>query len=128
MGRRTRNAALALTALAVVLAAGHTALWFWAAGFLERQVAANLAQGLAPGWRASHGTLVRDGWPLAAAVHAPVLEVQQETGAVAWTAARLSASVSLLRPRTLVLAVSGPQSLRLGPNPPVTFSADVMRA
>jgi hypothetical protein len=128
MGRRARIAALSLATAAGVLTAAHTALWFWAAGFLEQQVAANLAHGLAPGWRASHGPLSRDGWPLQATVHAPGVEIRQEQGAVSWTAARLSASVSLLRPRTLVVAASGQQSLRFGPNPPVPFSAEKMQA
>jgi hypothetical protein len=113
---------------AIILAAGHTALWFWAAGALEQQVAMNLAHGLAPGWRASHGPLSRDGWPLQAAVHVPDMVIAQEGGAVAWSAARLSVSISLTRPRTLVVAASGRQSLRLGRNPPIPFSAEVMRA
>lgn len=128
MRRRARNAWLAACSAVLVLAAAHTALWFWAAEVLEQQVVANLAHGLAPGWRATHGSLTRGGWPLEAIVHAPTLELRQETGPWTWTCADLSASVSLLRPLTLVLSVSGPQTLRVAPAPPVPIAADAIRA
>ncbi len=123
-----RRRALIAAGTLALLAAGHTALWFWGAAVLEQQVEANLAHGLAPGWRATHGPLTRTGWPLAATVRAPGTVFRQDPAGFAWSAGTLSATVSLLRPQTLVLTAEGPQSVQLAPAAPVPVTVETMRA
>ncbi len=135
--KRKRGKWLAgLVAVVALVAAAHTAVWYWAMGAMERQVAATLAAGPWPGWRAGGGRLQRDGWPLRVTVHVPdpSLEGPRPVGvaggapALRWTAGRLSASVSLLRPRLLVLTVAGEQGLAIGRAPPVPVTARLIRA
>ena len=82
----------------------------------------------AAGWSVTHELLTRGGWPLAARVTAPRISVaggnQQIPGGLTWSAERLVLGVGLLRPDLLELAGEGNQSLRLGRNPEVPFTAD----
>lgn len=123
-----------LAGAAALSAAAHTALWLWATRTLESHVAATLAAGPLPGWQAAGGVLRRDGWPLRATVHVPDPVLQAPLGGSAdaqgirWTAEHLSVSVSLLRPRVVVLAVIGRQGLQLGLAPPIPVNAQTMRA
>ncbi|MCC6716566.1 MAG: DUF2125 domain-containing protein [Acetobacteraceae bacterium] len=128
-----RRIGLLAGVVVLVAAAAHGALWWWAVTAMEREVAATLAAPPAAGWQASAGPLERGGWPLAATVALPGLAAAGPLGGVPgnilrWHAARMTVSIALLRPRTLVVELSGPQSLQLGPAPPVPVSAGEFRA
>lgn len=115
----------------------HTGLWFWAMAVLQRQVEAFLMAPAAPGWRITAGKPQRGGWPLRILVEVPNLAVSDlavsqsdsdNSGGIAWSAARLSVSVALLQPRRLVFDVTGPQALRLPDTPPIPISVARMHA
>ncbi len=128
--RTLRRAAAAIAGLAIAAVAAHGAVWWWVTGEIEERAAAMLAAP-APGWQASAGPPRRTGWPFAATVERPDL-VAISAGApgqsVRWQAARISVSIAFARPRTLVLAVDGAQSLQLGIGSPIPLRAELMQA
>ena len=111
-----------------VLAAADTGLWFLATSRLADEVTAWQARRQAAGWTVSSGPPVRAGWPLAAAVGLadPVLAggAADLPGGLSWQASYAELSVSLLRPRRLVLRAGGWQRLRLASLPELGFVAD----
>ena len=128
--RSLRRIGLAIVAALLVAAAAHGAIWWWVTGEIEDQLAASLAAP-APGWQASAGPPRRAGWPFAARVEASSLVVLSPGSAqksLRWQAERLAVSLEFARPRTLVLAVEGAQSLQLGAAAPIPARAALMRA
>lgn len=114
-----------------VAVAGHGAVWWWVTERMQHHAAATLAAPPQPGWQAASGAMRRGGWPLAAVVEvdAPVLTAPLAPGQVLrWQAERLTLTIALTRPRTLVAALSGMQRVQVGAAPPMDGSAGLMRA
>ncbi len=122
------------TIAAVVLlgvAAAHGTLWWWVSRQLEQQVAATIADPPMPGWRASAGALRRGGWPLAATVDVPMLVVEAPLApgeTVRWHAERLTVTLELAHPRTLLVTATGVLQLQFGTATPIPVSATRLRA
>jgi len=128
-----RRIAAWIGALLLVVVAAHGAVWWWVAAEIQRQVAATLAAPPLPGWQASAATTRRGGWPWAATVEvlSPTAQgpLDAATGiAQRWHADRLTVSIALVRPRTLVLAIEGRQEWRLGAGPAIPVTASLLRA
>jgi len=128
-----RRIASWLGMLLTVAFAAHAAVWWWVSAEIERQVEATMAAPAWPGWQASGGPTRRTGYPWAAAVVIPTPAAETLRGgpggmSLAWRAERLTVSIALIRPRTLVLDLAGQQALRIGPAPPVPFTATLLRA
>jgi len=74
---------------------------------------------------------VRGGWPLAATLTVPGIELKggdpEIPGGVAWGADRVTLRVSLLRPGVLDVAAGGMQHIRFADNPEVPYTADRLR-
>lgn len=130
MTRLRRIAGLAALA-AGIGAAGHGAVWWWVTERIQYQAAAAIAAPPQPGWQAAAGPMRRAGWPWAAVVHidAPVLSAPLAPGQVLrWQAERLTLTIALARPRTLLAELSGAQLVQAGATPPIDATAAVMRA
>ncbi len=122
-----------LGAVLLAVVAAHGAVWWWVAAEIERQVAATVAAPPLPGWQASAGTLRRTGWPWAATVEVPQPSARGPLDAATgtaqrWAAERMTVSIALAQPRTLVLAVEGRQEWRLGAGPAIPVTASLLRA
>lgn len=125
-----RLAGLAALAAGIGVA-GHGAVWWWVTERMQHQAAAGIAAPPQPGWQAAAGTMRRGGWPLAAIVRidAPALAIPMAPGqALRWQAERLTLTIALARPRTLVAELSGAQRVQAGAAPPIDATAAVMRA
>lgn len=118
-----RAAALGLILVAGLLGADYT-VWRIATDRLRRAYGTWQTSLAASGWQVRADPVVAVGWPIAARLrldHAR-LGVAAADG-FAWTAARLSFGVSLLRPHAIVLAATGAETLS-GPGwGPVRFAA-----
>jgi hypothetical protein len=126
--RRVAGLAAVVAGVAV---AGHGAVWWWVTERMQHHVAAAIAAPPQPGWQAAAGPMRRGGWPLAAVVEvaAPALAAPLGPGRVlGGRAERLTLTIALARPRTLVAELSGALRLQLGAVPAMEGTAGVMRA
>jgi hypothetical protein len=112
------RAAIAALLLVAVLAAGHSALWRWTSGQIERGFASWTAQRRAQGWIIEHGPTTRGGWPLAATLTVPALRVVANghnlPEGLEWNAENLTLRVAAPRFDRLVVDFRGRQRVRLG--------------
>ena len=131
-GPRSRLLPILLLLGALLVAAVLTLPWLWAEHRLQAELARWEADRLAEGWDVRHGTPVREGWPLAAALALPEVTLSAPPsvlpGGLAWSAPSLRVSVSLLHPATLALEVAGAQRLRLALLPELAVAAGRMTA
>ncbi len=122
-----RQLVYTLTTLAV-LAAADSGVWFVATARLADSFAAWQVPRRAAGWTMSAGPPRWAGWPLAAALVLPELSLtggaSDLPGGLSWRAAEGELSVSLLRPRQLVLRLAGVQHLRLSTLREFAFTAE----
>jgi len=104
-------------ALALV-AALHALLWRWAGSEMQAGVDAWVASRRALGWRVTHGPAQRGGWPLAATLTLPDVELNGGTatlpGGFGLAAESLVMRVALPRLDRLLVAMPGRNRLRLG--------------
>lgn len=112
------RAAIAALLLLAILAAGHSALWRWTSGQIERSFAAWTAQRRAQGWIIEHGPTARGGWPLSAALSVPGLRIAAVgpnlPAGLEWNAETLTLRVAAPRLDRLVVEFRGRQRLRIG--------------
>lgn len=71
-----------LLTVALLAAAGHTALWLWACNRLEAGLAAWADARRAEGWRVEHDATSRGGWPFSAALAVPGVRLEGGAGLV----------------------------------------------
>jgi hypothetical protein len=123
---------IALAAVPVVLLLADTLYWRLAAQRLQSGFAGWVAARQAAGWTVSAGAPQPGGWPLTATLTVPDLALAGgETsipGGLSWHAATVALRVALWRPTLLQVDASGEQVLRAGEMPPVTYTAEQMRA
>lgn len=129
--RRRRRLWIALLAVPLLVLAGDTLYWSIAERNLADGFAAWVAWRRSEGWTVSAAPAQRGGWPLRAMLSIPGMSLVGGApvvpGGVSWSAERLRLAVDLLRPGTLQASLGGQQSLRVGHNPPVSFTARSMR-
>jgi hypothetical protein len=122
-----RRILIGVLGLLVMLAAAHTGLWWFATTRLMDAFANWQAQCRAAGWTVSAGQPARAGWPLAAAIDLPDIQLSggesDLPGGLSWRAARAEVSLALLQPRLLSVRLAGEQRLRLSELPPFAFTA-----
>jgi hypothetical protein len=130
--RRWRRRSIALLALPLALLAADTIYWWVAEQRLGENFAAWVALRRSDGWTITSDAPQRGGWPAAAVLTLPGVSLSGGNaivpGGLAWRADRLSLEVALARPTILRVSASGEQSLRLGENPAVSYSAGNMLA
>jgi hypothetical protein len=128
--RRRRRLWITLLAAPLVLLAADTLYWQIAASRLDEGFRAWVAWRRSEGWTADTGKPQHGGWPLAATLTVPGVSLQggdpAVPGGLSWHADRVLLRVSLLRPGTLDVSAGGAQQLRLGKNPPITYTAGRM--
>lgn len=105
--------------LLLALMAGHSLLWRWSAGALAEGFTDWVAQRRAEGWRIRHETPERGGWPLAAKLSIPRLQIDTPGDATwpegfGWQVEKLDLAVPLPWPDALRAEAQGAQLLRLG--------------
>jgi len=125
-----RRFAVAATAVLAVAVAADGALWWWVCGQIEQQVAATIAAPPLGGMRVSAAPLRRGGWPFAAMVEVPSLaaEIPVTPGeSLRWRADRVTVALEFAHPRTLIVAVAGPQQIQAGAAPPIPVTAARLR-
>jgi hypothetical protein len=125
---RRLAATLALLLLAVAAATGHALLWGWLCGRLEAGFAAWADSHRAEGWQVVHGTLVRGGWPFAAALTVPGFSLRGGAGflpgsEVDWRAEALVLRIAPPSLDRLAVEAPGRHRLRLG-GVALSFTAD----
>ncbi len=124
---RRRRWWLLLSALLVLAAGLHTAIWRGAASRLAQGFEDWASQRRALGWTVTHGAPVRGGWPLAVTLRVPDFElagsVRTAPSDLHWQAEALALRVSLLDWDSLVVAPSGRQRLDAA-GESVPFAAD----
>jgi hypothetical protein len=103
----------ALVTLLLLLGLGHTLLWSWLGGEMQRQLASWVAARQALGWHVEHGTPLRGGWPWAAQLTVPAVRVV-EPGGIGWRGESLALRLALPWPRHLTLAAEGEQAVLAG--------------
>jgi hypothetical protein len=129
--RRRRKLWIILLATPLILVAADAFYWRMTERSLEDGFAAWLGERRAAGWTATTQPPVRGGWPLAATLTVPGIELKggdpEIPGGVAWGADRVTLRVSLLRPGVLDVAAGGMQHIRFADNPEVPYTADRLR-
>jgi hypothetical protein len=116
-----RRAGIAvLIALALLLGA-DAAIWYWVTGQMLTAIADWQATTAARGLRVQYAPPQRAGWPFSAEIQLPAVTI--DAGLASWQGGMVRLNLSPLQPTTLAIAVSGPQSLRLGGWPPVAIEA-----
>lgn len=102
----------------VSLGVAVTLTWYLATRHLMTAYADWQANLRASGWRIDAGTPIASGWPFAATVTIPVVEIadggRAVPGGVDWRAARVQLRIAAWHPGTLIGSVEGPQSLSAG--------------
>ncbi|MES2712841.1 MAG: DUF2125 domain-containing protein [Pseudomonadota bacterium] len=125
------RAAIAALLVLALLAAGHSALWRWTSGQIERGFASWAAQRRAQGWTVEHGATTRGGWPFAATLNVPGLRMAATMpnlpGGFDWQAEAVALRVAAPRLDRLVVDLRGRQRLRLGETE-LPFAADRLEA
>jgi hypothetical protein len=125
------RATIAALLVLALLAAGHSALWRWTSGQIERGFAAWTAQRRAQGWMVEHGPTTRGGWPFAATVTIPGLRMTATMpnlpGGIDWQAEAVALRVAAPRLDRLLVDLRGRQRLRLGETE-LPFAADRLEA
>lgn len=114
-----------------LLAAGHAVLWRWAVHRLEAETLAWASARRAQGWKVNLGPMTPGGWPLDAKLYVTGASI---SGAppltalpVVYATDDLAIGIGLPQPRSIVLQFAGQQSLRLGNNPALLFTAGSLR-
>lgn len=129
--RGSRRSLLWILAVLTLLLVGHAALWRWAVHRLEAETLTWAAARRAQGWKVNLGPMTQGGWPLAARLRIGGITVSGATPLtafpVAYASDELAISVGLPQAHRLVLQFDGPQSLRLGTNPLLPFTASSLR-
>jgi len=128
---RWRRAAVPAMLLLALLAGGHFLLWRWAEAQLQQGLAQQIGIWQARGWRVTHGTPERGGWPLHARLTVPTVALAGAVGppgGVAWSAPLVVLDVALRHPHRLVVEIEGRQLLRIGPGPAIPVQAEQARA
>jgi hypothetical protein len=123
-----RRVMIALATALALLAAADAVLWHFAVTWLEADLALWQAQRRAAGWTVASGPPVRGGWPWAARLEIPLVTVTggqaDLPGGLSWRGGQVGLTVTLLRPRLLVVTVGGVQDVRLGGLPPFSFTTE----
>ncbi|WP_158806622.1 MULTISPECIES: DUF2125 domain-containing protein [unclassified Acidisoma] len=127
--RRPLRRVLAGLILLVLLAvAGWTGAWLWVADRMNTHLAAWEAEQRSAGWTIAHGTPTRAGWPFAAALILPDLNIvgpqNMVPGGITWTADRLTLALDIRHPDDLYLAATGRQTLAIAGSGPIPFAAE----
>jgi hypothetical protein len=125
--RRYRRSLAVLILLLILLVGSWTGVWYVVAGRLSANVLAWEQQQRANGWTITHGPPRRSGWPMAAGVTLPRIEVsggaQYLPGGFAWQAGSLRLAVDIRHLRELYWGVAGRQTVTVGHGPAVPFQA-----
>jgi hypothetical protein len=123
-----RRFLIVLLAALAVLVGAHAALWRWGTARLASGFDGWAEAARAQGWTVSSGEKNAGGWPLAVELSVPALVV---SGALpdmpvplTWHAERVVVRVGLLHPRQLLLLPEATETLRLGEDADVPFTAD----
>ncbi len=132
MAREMRRLSLAGIGLVAVLAGAHTLAWRWAGQHLQSGFAGWVGARRAEGWTVRNGVPIPGGWPLAATLTVPDLELSggqpDIPEGIEIGAGRATLAVSFLRPRVLMVSFAGGQHVRVGEAPDIPFRADRLRA
>jgi Uncharacterized protein conserved in bacteria (DUF2125) len=130
MSRRRpfRRVIAGLILLLLLAVAGWTGAWLWVADRMNTHLAAWEAEQRSAGWTIAHGTPTRAGWPFAAALILPDLNIvgpqNMVPGGIAWTADRLTLALDIRHPDDLYFAATGRQTLNLAGSGPIPFAAE----
>ena len=108
-------------AIAVVLIAAHSAVWFWATGRVADELQAWSTARRAQGWTVAYTLPEREGWPLHAQIRVADLAVAAND--VAYRARAAVIGVALLQPMRLVVSPQGDQSIAAARGARIAFTA-----
>jgi hypothetical protein len=127
--RRWRWLVLAPLLVVAVLVGADALLWQWAVQALQTGFGAWKTLQQANGYTVANGPPRTAGWPFAAEMQVSNLAIAGPLGdlplGVTWSAATVTLRMTILHPRTLVVAASGDQHLRLpGLDLPFTAGAE----
>jgi hypothetical protein len=126
--RPLRRVLAGLILLLLLAVAGWTGAWLWVADRMNTHLAAWEAEQRSAGWTIAHGTPTRAGWPFAAALILPDLNIvgpqNMIPAGITWTADRLTLALDIRHPNDLYLAATGRQSLNIAGSGPIPFAAE----
>lgn len=127
-----RTAWIALFAVPCILLAGDIAYWQIASERLRDGMQDWVAAGRARGWDIQTGAVTSGGWPQAATLAISGLHARHSgadiPGAVDWTSAGITLSVSLYLPTDLHVSLTGAQRISLAGLPDTTVTGDSISA
>jgi hypothetical protein len=126
--RRPLRRVLAGLILLLLAVAGWTGAWLWVADRMNTHLAGWEAEQRSAGWTIAHGTPTRAGWPFAAALILPDLNIvgpqNMVPGGIVWTADRLTLALDIRHPDDLYFAATGRQTLNIAGSGPIPFAAE----
>ena len=126
--RRWRWLVIAPVLVIAVLLGADALLWRWAVQGLQTGFANWAAAEQSFGYAVTNGPARTGGWPLAAELHLSDIAIRGPLGDLpvnaAWTAAAVTLRMTLRHPRTLVIAATGGQHLRLADDIDIPFTAE----
>ena len=97
----------------LLLMLGHALLWAWLASRMEAGLRSWSSAHRAAGGQVAYDGARRGGWPLAATLTLPAVQVTDASG-LAWRSAEVELRLALPWPDRLALAASGPQEFAVG--------------
>ena len=113
-------------AVLLVLVLADGLIWHWAVGVVMRETQTWAQARRAEGWTVRMGAPEQAGWPLAARIRVPGVEINAPAGGlpggVTYVAGQALIGVGLLSYRQVEISLDGPQSIRLGAAPAVPFT------
>lgn len=127
--RFRRRLWIVLLALVILLGTAVTLTWYLTTRHLMAGFADWQSSMRASGWRVDAGKPVASGWPFAATVTIPAVEIadggRAVPGGLDWSAARVQLRIAAWHPGTLVGSVEGRQSLGVS-GERIEYAADWM--
>lgn len=123
-----RRLSIVLLCLILLLGVASFAVWYWMEGRMQQGFAAWQQSMAAQGWSVQAAGEARGGWPLAADLSLDDFSMtggaDDLPGGASYTAERLTIRLDLLQPTLVTVLCRGRQSVRVGANAALPFTAE----